>query len=108
MTVSRRGSRAIVVRGKALRFTVRRKGVRGCPDCDRLHVLIVDDSRAGSIVLVHVADAHGPDVAVTPRLVAAAAAMALDAGWQPGSGEGVFLHLTEPRPDDGPARPHGG
>lgn len=91
MTMNRKGSRAIVVDGKTLRFSVYRHGVRGCPDCDRLHVLIADDSRQGSIVRVHVGDPSGPDVPITPRLIATAAAQALRAGWQPGQGKGVFM-----------------
>jgi hypothetical protein len=93
MAIRRKGSRAIVVRGKALRFAVFRKGVRGCPDCDRLHVVITDDDRAGSVVQLHVGEPSGPDVAITPGIIAAAAEQALDAGWQPGHGNGVFLRL---------------
>ena len=96
MTMSRKGSRAITVSGHQLRFAVLRgkTGVRGCPDCARLHVIIADDSRKGSVVLVHVNDPSGVDVPITPRIIAAAAAQAFLGGWQPGTGSGVFLAIS--------------
>lgn len=91
MTLRKKGGRAIRVAGHDLRFSVFRKGVRGCPDCDRLHVIVCDASRRGSVVRVCVDDAWGSDVAITPRTIAVAAARALERGWSPGQGEGVFL-----------------
>ena len=94
MTVAKKGSRPIVVRGLNLRFSVIRSGARHCPDCDRLHVVLADDSRKGSVVLIHAADPSGPDLAITPRAIAVVASQALDAGWRPGEGTGVFTTLT--------------
>lgn len=93
MTLSKKGSRALVVRGLNLRYSVLRKGVRGCPDCDELHVVLSDDSRKGSVVLIHATDASGPDIPITPGQIAGVATQALDAGWQPGEGNGVFTTL---------------
>jgi hypothetical protein len=98
MTFPKAGSRSLVVGDRSLRYVVQRRGVRGCPDCDQLHVLLADDSRKGSIVLIHALDGSGPDQPITPRLIAAVAARALDAGWQPGVGTGVF-HCFSLRPD---------
>lgn len=81
----------IAVEGHALRFSVFRKGVRECPDCDHLHVVISAADRSGSVVHVGVANPTGPDVEITPRMIAAAASRALARGWQPGAGKGVFL-----------------
>jgi hypothetical protein len=91
MTISRRGSRPVVVEGHPLRFSVFRKGIRGCPDCDRRHVIIVGESRRGSTVQIGVDDDSGPDLPITPRMIAEAARRALALGWQPGEGTGVFL-----------------
>ncbi len=91
MTLAKKGSRLIVVDGHRLRFSVFRNGVRGCPDCDRLHVVISDESRKGSVVRIHAGDPSGPDQAITPKMIAAAARQALAAGWRPGEGQGVFV-----------------
>jgi hypothetical protein len=93
VTLTKKGSRPIVVDGHRLRFSVFRKGIRGCPDCDALHVVISDDSRRGSVLQGRLADPTGPDVAITPRMIATAAAGALAAGWRPGEGRGVFLSV---------------
>jgi hypothetical protein len=98
MTLAKKGSRALVVRGLNLRYSVLRKGVRGCPDCDRLHVVLSDDSRKGSVVLIHADDPTGPDVPITPGQIAVVASQALDAGWRPGEGKGVFTTVSL-RPD---------
>ena len=90
MTIRRAGSRSIVVDGRPLRFAVFRGGARGCPDCDRLYTIICADDRRGSVVRLGVADPSGPDVAITPAMIAAAARRALAAGWQPGHGSGLF------------------
>jgi hypothetical protein len=94
MTIPKKGSRAIVVDGRALRYSVLRKGVRGCPDCDRIHIVIAADDRKGSVVHIHVERASGPDVMVTPRTISRAAKRALEKGWRPGEGTGVFLALS--------------
>ncbi|MBK7192101.1 MAG: hypothetical protein IPH80_06420 [Myxococcales bacterium] len=90
MAIRRAGSRSIVVDGRPLRFAVFRGGVRGCPDCDRLYTVICADDRRGSVVRLGVDDPAGPDVAVTPAMIAAAARRALAEGWRPGHGTGVF------------------
>lgn len=70
MTLAKTGSRPLVVRGLKLRFSV-----------------LTADARTGSSV---VADALGPDRPITPARIADIASTALDAGWQPGEGKGVF------------------
>src|SRR5882724_6574638 len=95
MTQAKKGSRRIVVDGWSLRFSIFRKGgVRGCPDCDNIYVIIADDSRKGSVVHVRVDEPSGPDIPSTPRIIASAATRALVAGWRPGAGKGVFLSIA--------------
>ncbi|MCB9751392.1 MAG: hypothetical protein H6713_15555 [Myxococcales bacterium] len=69
-----------------LRWVVSRRGVRGCPDCDRLHVIVSAEDRKGSFVLVHAPNSAGPDVAIGPRQIAALVRLARADGWTPGAG----------------------
>jgi hypothetical protein len=47
------------------------------------------------VVVLHMADPSGPDVAITPRTIAVAASLALREGWKPGEGTGVFRGIRE-------------
>lgn len=106
--LSRRGARRIVVDGQTLLWWVRRRGVRGCPDCDECSVLLADVSRTGQIVQVWIPDAWRDDVdAITPTRIAALARKALARGWRPGQGAGVFLGVNDlPPPTPDPAHRH--
>lgn len=87
--IARRGSRPIVVDGHSLRWWVRRRGLRGCYDCDECTVIIAHESRTGAIVQAFVPEAWKDDVAITPAQIAAIAREALAGGWVPGQGDGV-------------------
>lgn len=87
----RRGGRPIDVDGHPLRWWVRRRGARGCPDCDECSVLLAHASRAGMIVQVFIRDPWRDEVEpITPSRIAALARKALARGWIPGHGAGVF------------------
>jgi hypothetical protein len=103
VTITKKGSRPIIVEGLALRYSIFRNGIQGCPDCGALHVIILDDSRRGSAVRICIDPPWGPDQPITPRMIAAAASRALARGWQPGEGTGVFL--TVPVAELPPAPP---
>ena len=70
----------------SLRWWVRRRGVRGCPDCDALHLIVADESRKGHFVLLHAHDPAGRELAITPRFIANIADLAQKLGWSPGEG----------------------
>lgn len=96
MTVPNKGLRSLEVDGHRLRWSVRRRGVRGCPDCDELHLLVVGDERRGSFLLIHIPQAWGPDRPVTPRQTAAVTRLGLAAGWLPGSGpDAPFTQIAD-------------
>ncbi len=98
----RRGSRRIVVDGHTLRWWVRRRGARGCSDCDECTVLLAHSSRTGMIVRVHVPEAWRAEVtAITPARIAGLARKALARGWLPGQGSGEFAGLDELPPPQG-------
>ncbi|MGB1014333.1 MAG: hypothetical protein ACPG4T_09395 [Nannocystaceae bacterium] len=86
MTLVTKGSRAITVDDLSLRWWARRRGSRGCPDCDTLHLIVADASRKGVFLLLHVSDAYGPDRPITPRLVREVVQAAVRGGWEPGVG----------------------
>ncbi len=86
VTYPKRGSRTIVVDGVPLRWVVHRRGVRGCPDCDRLHVIVSADDRKGSFILLHAPRPDGADVAIGPGQIAALVRFARADGWIPGAG----------------------
>lgn len=89
--LARRGGRAIEVDGHSLLWWVRRRGARGCPDCDECTVILADASRRGMVVQVFVPEAWRAEVvAITPTRIAALARKALARGWVPGQGSGVF------------------
>jgi len=91
-----------MVDGHELMWWTWRTGVRHCPDCDHLRVMLMSASRTGAVVHVpHGLRDNGPDVPITPRFVAAAARQALLAGWRPGESTGAF-HLPGPERQDGP------
>lgn len=94
LTLRRKGARKIVVDGRPLLYAVFRKGARGCPDCDRLHVIVVGETRKGSVVRIGIDDAWGPDMSITPKLIASAVRLALTKGWRPGEGEGTFYGVN--------------
>lgn len=95
----RRGGRAIEVDGHALRWWVRRRGLRGCYDCDRCTVVLADASRTGAIVRVHVPEAWLAEVVpITPARIARLARKALARGWLPGQGSGEFDGVDEVPP----------
>lgn len=97
--IARRGSRPIVVDGHALRWWVRRRGVRGCPDCDECTVIIAHASRTGAIVQAQVDEAwRREEEPITPARIAALARSALAAGWVPGQGDGVIGARLAPAP----------
>lgn len=106
--LSRRGARRIVVDGHALLWWVRRRGVRGCPDCDECSVVLAAATRTGQIVRVWIADPWRDDVEpITPTRVAALARKALARGWIPGAGDGLFLAVNDlPPPAPDPAYRH--
>lgn len=77
--------------GHALRWWVRRRGLRGCQDCDECTVIVAHASRTGAIVQGFVAEAWRREVVpITPAQIAAIARAALASGWVPGQGEGVI------------------
>ncbi|APR76860.1 Hypothetical protein A7982_02207 [Minicystis rosea] len=77
--------------GHALRFWVRRSGVRGCPDCDRLYLIITDADRKGAPVIINFADAfRAAEAPITPALVAETVRHCLRGGWAPGTGREPF------------------
>ncbi len=87
----RRGSRRIEVEGHALLWWVRRRGARGCPDCDECIVVLAHASRTGSFVRVGVPDAwHTEVLPITPARIAGLVQKALRRGWLPGQGSGEF------------------
>lgn len=89
--LARRGSRPIEVQGHALRWWVRRTGVRNCPDCDTCAVILAHASGKGQVVRVYIAEAWRHEVVpITPARVAALARKALARGWVPGQGRGGF------------------
>lgn len=89
--IARRGSRPIVVDGHPLRWWVRRRGARGCPDCDECTVIVAHESRTGAIVQSFVPEAWRREVTpITPAQIAALARAALASGWIPGQGSGVI------------------
>ncbi|MDI3285213.1 hypothetical protein [Polyangium sp. 15x6] len=90
MTIARRGSHRLSIDGHELRWWVRRSGLRGCPDCDSLSVVIAAASRKGCAVQVHIPEPYGPDRPITPAFVARIARRALASGWEPGVGSGPF------------------
>jgi hypothetical protein len=88
MTIARRGLRTITVDGRAY---VWRVPPIECPCCARA-VVIADASRRGSVI--HLPNPFGSDAAITPALVAARVREALERGWRPGEGAGVFTQLA--------------
>ncbi|MDI1449750.1 hypothetical protein [Polyangium sp. 6x1] len=94
MTIARRGSHRLSIDGHELRWWVRRAGVRGCPDCDSLSIVIAAASRKGGAVQVYLPEPYGPDRPITPALVARIARLALDSGWEPGVESGPFTIST--------------
>jgi hypothetical protein len=96
MTIVERGSRPVVVDGHPLRFSVFRRDNRDWGDYDQLQVIIVDESRRGSILRIcylREDDERCFERPITPRMIAEAARCALARGWQPGLGTGVFLGI---------------
>jgi hypothetical protein len=83
--------RTIVVDDHDLLWWVRRAGVRGCPNCDALHIIASAASRRGSVLVVHMPDPTGVDRPLTPRLMAALVRAAVRRGWKPGQGSDRFL-----------------
>lgn len=92
MTLGKHGYRPIVVEGHKLLWRVRPEG---CP-CGHPHAVVVADaSRKGSVVLISGPPWTSAKGAIVPRQVADGARRALEVGWIPGEGSGVFVHLGE-------------
>lgn len=88
MAWAKQGSRPIVVDGHTLRWAVRRRGVPGCPCCDRGQLLVGVEDRKGASLHLGLArrGLRGGEHAITPALVAAVVRAALAEGWSPGAG----------------------
>ena len=95
MSITKKGSRRIVVDGTVYRWMIRRKPSRGQADyAEPLTFAVVQENIRGS--LLH----DVPHSVVSPKTVAAAIRKALTAGWQPGYGGGTFCIVwSETLPD---------
>jgi hypothetical protein len=51
MTMPRRKTHRLVVDGRELRWAIRRGGHRACPGCSTMHLVLVDGSRRGAVVV---------------------------------------------------------
>ncbi len=85
--------------GHALRWWVRRHGMRGCPDCDECTVVVAHESRKGAILRVFMPDPSGADVPITPARVELLVRKALARGWVPGQGRGEFPPVNDLPPE---------
>lgn len=87
MAFGKRGTRSIVVDGRQLRWTVHRRGRRGCPHCDVMHIIVGADNRKGSFLLLSPWELLDSGIPIKPSGIAAWVRLALADGWSPGSGE---------------------
>ena len=107
MSITKKGSRRIVVDGTVYRWMIRRKPSRGQADyAEPLTFAVAQENIRGSLLHVKMNAARYdimhdvPHSVVSPKTVAAAIRKALTAGWQPGYGGGTFCIVwSETLPD---------
>ena len=107
MSITKKGSRRIVVDGTVYRWMIRRKPSRGQADyAEPLTFAVVQENIRGSLLHVNMNAARYdimydvPHSVVSPKTVAVAIHKALTAGWQPGHGGGTFCIVwSETLPD---------
>ena len=107
MSITKKGSRRIVVDGTVYRWVIRRKPSRGQADyAELLTFAVVQENIRGSLLHVNMSAARYdimydvPHSVVSPRTVAVAIHKALTAGWQPGYGDSTFCIVwSETFPD---------
>ena len=107
MSITKKGSRRIVVDGTVYRWMIRRKPSRGQADyAEPLTFAVVQENIRGSLLHVKMNAARYdimhdvPHSVVSPKTVAAAICKALTAGWQSGYGGGTFCIVwSETLPD---------
>jgi hypothetical protein len=76
--------RKIVVDGVDYRWRVRRNGVRGCTDCDRLYLVVRKAASRSGHVVIAMPRPEGPDRAIAPRQIALLIRWCRARGWAPG------------------------